>query len=330
MRIVHLSDLHLGAPAGEGGARRREANVLALLDHALARGADHVLLGGDLVDHGNLEDAARLRDALAERGLLSAERLSVVPGNHDIWPFGEESLWGDAGRYLLENARALAAFRKWPAQERYQRFLSLFAETFTGAVARSGDRYPCLKRLGGASIAMLDTTSNHGAFRSAAGRFDEEEARWLLARLDEHAGPRLLLMHHWPLRWDVDASAIVDRLPGPVREMLLGLGLDVARFAEVNFEDLEGVQAFLRRGRFDAVLCGHVHMMSDDARDPGFEARVGEVPVYCMGRSGGVHQDEGREVLAYHLVEVEPRGVRVETVFVEAGGPSSRPGAFGS
>jgi 3',5'-cyclic AMP phosphodiesterase CpdA len=315
MRIIHLSDLHLGAP----GAARREANVLALIDHALAGGADHLLLGGDLVDHGNLEDAARLRDHLASRGLLAEGRLSVVPGNHDIWPFGEDSLWGDAGRYLIENARALAALREWPAEERYERFAALFGATFSGTVARAGDRYPCLKRIGGVSIAMLDTTSNRGAFRSAEGRFDEEEASWLLSRLDEHEGPRLLLMHHWPLRWDVDASEIVERLPGPVKQILAGLGLDAARFADVNFEDLEGVQGFLRRGRFDAVLCGHVHMMSEEARDPAFEARVGEVPVYCMGRSGGVHQEEGREVLAYHVIDVEPGAVRVETVFVEPG-----------
>jgi 3',5'-cyclic AMP phosphodiesterase CpdA len=316
VRLVHLSDLHLG---GGPSAALRAGRVLALLDHAIARGAEHVLLGGDLVDHGNLDDLLPLRDHLARRGFGEASRLTVVPGNHDVWPFGEESLWGDAGRYLAENARSLATLAGWPAQERYRRFAATFAPSFDGVIARGEeDPYPCLKRLGGISLAILDTTSNHGAFRSARGRFDAGEAAWLEARLDAYEGPRLLLMHHWPLRWDVDAEAIVEDLPRPARAVLAALGIDPASFADVNFEDLDAVQAFLRRARFDAVICGHLHAMSDDPRDPAFDASVGSVPVHCMGRSGAVHQEEGREVFAYHVIDAGERGVTVETVFVEA------------
>lgn len=72
LRIVHLSDFHLGAPLSRGnGASERAARWAA------ARGAELVCLTGDLVSHPRGEH--RLR-----RILEVLPRTHVVLGNHDV------------------------------------------------------------------------------------------------------------------------------------------------------------------------------------------------------------------------------------------------------
>lgn len=102
MRIAHVSDLHVLAPAGvelrrllfnkritgyanllmrRGRVYRREY-LLAVLT-AAARHADHVVVTGDITNlslEGEYSEARRLLDEVAR----SAE-VTVVPGNHDIY-----------------------------------------------------------------------------------------------------------------------------------------------------------------------------------------------------------------------------------------------------
>jgi len=72
LRIVHLSDFHLGAPLSRGRAATEKA-----VAWAAARDADLVCVTGDLVSHPRGEQ--RLR-ALLEQ----LERPFVVLGNHDV------------------------------------------------------------------------------------------------------------------------------------------------------------------------------------------------------------------------------------------------------
>lgn len=74
-RLVHLSDLHFGA------TRRLEDASAALVETILRRDADHVVVTGDITEHGRDEELdrfCRVFEPLAKCG-----RLSIVPGNHD-------------------------------------------------------------------------------------------------------------------------------------------------------------------------------------------------------------------------------------------------------
>lgn len=311
LTFAHFSDLHLG----RGALAREHALMRGLIDHALEGGAEHLLFGGDLVDHGNLRDARALRDHLGTRGFLSAERASLVPGNHDVWPFGEGRLLRDVVQALPLDVLARLRGRR-PSAQRRARFAALFAETFEGARRMGATAYPCVKDVGGVRLALVDSTSKRGLMHSAEGRFDAEEGRWLESVLDAAAGPRLLLMHHTPAAWAVSREYLLSLWPAPLRPLVARHGerlLDV----ELGFRDQAALEDFLRRTRIDAVLCGHLHLLGDP-RGPGYDTRIAGVPVHVMGRSGGVHQPEGAEVLAYHRGTVEGARLSLTTVFVEA------------
>ena len=74
-RLVHLSDLHFGA------SPRLEARTAAVVDDLVARNVDHVVVTGDMTEHGTNEEFerfCRVFEPLAQR-----RRLTVIPGNHD-------------------------------------------------------------------------------------------------------------------------------------------------------------------------------------------------------------------------------------------------------
>lgn len=73
--LAHLSDLHFGRSAANDAACAWLARSLA---HA---GVDHVVVTGDLTHTGRREQLDAFRRAFAP--LAAAERLTVIPGNHD-------------------------------------------------------------------------------------------------------------------------------------------------------------------------------------------------------------------------------------------------------
>lgn len=315
VRLAHFSDIHLGRADGDLDVDIER--MCGLINHAIEAGAQHLLFGGDLVDHGNIDDSKALRRHLKERGFLDGEHFSFVPGNHDIWPFGESAIGEGAMTWIAGNVKALLTASAWPAQARYDRLAEMFKEAFDGAdQLYESDPFPAFKRVGPLGLGMLDTTSDRGAFVSATGRFEPDEAEWLAEAAREHTGPSILLMHHWPFRVAIDFDA--ENLPWVVRKTLEALGVDAAEFVNVNFEDLASVRHFIKHGPFKAAMCGHIHLMSEDLEDSAFDGKIGKVPVHCMGRSGGVHQDHDEPWLGYHLVDADAKKVKVDTVLVEA------------
>jgi len=86
LRLVHLTDLHVAEgpnvrmverahPAGNGALER-------LLDEPGVQSAELLLITGDVTDRGTSVAWRCFLDAVEERGL--AERVVMVPGNHDL------------------------------------------------------------------------------------------------------------------------------------------------------------------------------------------------------------------------------------------------------
>ena len=87
LRVLHTADVHLGSD-GYGDAARQAAHLArsldtfrGIVDEALAREADLLLIAGDLFDHNRVPDEL----VAFVRGELGRLRRPVVilPGNHD-------------------------------------------------------------------------------------------------------------------------------------------------------------------------------------------------------------------------------------------------------
>jgi len=212
-RFIHLSDLHhqldwrsrpwgstgwrglpgrfelhgMGRLARFAGAREK---IERLVEHALASGADRVLLTGDLTalgDEAELTEARALLEPLAAAG-----KLTLIPGNHDRYTSatGErrfERVFGDwLGSDLPEHAGAGG----WP-------FVKLL-----------GDRH---------ALVGLDSTHVSGWSHYFFGRVGEPQLGALARLLDDPRLSRrtvLVLVHHGPHgpsgRFDWRESGLLD------------------------------------------------------------------------------------------------------------------------
>jgi exonuclease SbcD len=104
LRLLHTSDVHLGATfkmLGERGREQRrqlQETFARVMDLAIGECVDAVMIAGDLFDsataaRAHLPFAAEQLGRLGEAGIPAC----VIAGNHDPWDAGGGSLWRDLG-----------------------------------------------------------------------------------------------------------------------------------------------------------------------------------------------------------------------------------------
>lgn len=109
--IAHISDLHLLAVASDGSGARADVRTRLVsigrpldvsarterarraLAAAFASGADHLVLSGDLTEMGHADEMELAAELLSESG-FAADRITIVPGNHDR--YAHHHAWRDA------------------------------------------------------------------------------------------------------------------------------------------------------------------------------------------------------------------------------------------
>jgi 3',5'-cyclic AMP phosphodiesterase CpdA len=192
-----MSDLHLADRSRyprHGFAPRdcdRHSAKLArgLLDALLEVGVDHLVVTGDLTLSGEPREFERATELL--RPFAEARKLTVVPGNHDLW--SENSV--DAGRFL----RALGPDGL--------------------GMKQAAPSYPHLVPLGDdAALLALDSARYGDDPWTTPGRLGSEQLRsaWAMVREQGKAGRATILAfhHHVVLPLErVSSDAHVSRMP---------------------------------------------------------------------------------------------------------------------
>lgn len=187
MRLIHLTDPHLSNLEGvrfsdlrgkrwSGFAswhknRRKKylPGVLnALCTELKAQNADQILVTGDLVQIGLDSEIAQASDWLA--GLGTADKVMLVPGNHDIYASGSAAdvyaSWAD---YLFHG--------------------------------NEGEQFPVVRKLARLTLIGLSTAVVSPIFM-ASGKLDKAQLQQLGPLLRQAAGEGqlvCLLIHHPPL-----------------------------------------------------------------------------------------------------------------------------------
>ena len=195
MRIAHFSDLHLYAadsvPASRllnkrltgwinlryrRGAIHRPAYVRSIAREIAAQGVDHVVVTGDLTNLA-LEAEYELARELLERELgLDPARMTIVPGNHDVYTRG-----------ALRSRRFADFLGPWQRSD--------LPELATDA---NGGLFPVVKLCGSAAIVGLSSAVPRPPFVAAGelGRAQIEALGRVIAHPEVSRRTLVLAMHH--------------------------------------------------------------------------------------------------------------------------------------
>jgi 3',5'-cyclic AMP phosphodiesterase CpdA len=230
MRVAHFSDLHLlaleGVPATrffnkrvtgwlnlrlKRGSIHRAEYVRAIAREIATRNVDHVVITGDLTNLA-LESEFALAQELLERDLgLDPSRVSVVPGNHDLYTRGSMR----SRRFAL----FLDPFLKSDLPE-------LSVETGAG-------RFPIVKLRDSIAIVSLSSAVPHLPMIAAGevGTAQLKALRQVLAHPEVIARTLVLALHHPPVNdWSRvkmhveglrDAAALLAELQPVSRGLVL-------------------------------------------------------------------------------------------------------------
>jgi 3',5'-cyclic-AMP phosphodiesterase len=197
VRLGHISDFHLAErsryPRSGFTARdcERHSAKLArgLLEALLEVGVDHLVVTGDLTLSAEAREFERVSELL--KPFAEARKLTVVPGNHDVWT--EDSV--ETGRFL----RALGPDGK--------------------GMRKAAPSYPHLVALGEeVALIALDSARYGDEPLATPGRLGSEQIRTArtLVREQVKAGRAAVLAfhHHVVLPPErVPSDALVSRMP---------------------------------------------------------------------------------------------------------------------
>lgn len=274
-RIAFLSDIHIDSRH----TPRSFDDAVACFRRAVEVGVDHVVVGGDLFDKRSVieSDGPRLRGALQELGLWRSDRLTVIPGNHDLYDLALSDVEvrsfhsvavGIAGGYDA------APFARWAAPL-----------TDDGGPLR----IPLMRRVGHVRLVGVDSVPKEIS-KFASGVWTTELDGVLRNWLSGTYGARnVLVMHHSPQpEPGTFASLRVPRNQDDIKEILKPRALFP--------EDFERLRGFLEALPIDVILCGHHHAHSTWS--------VGRAQVFREGRT----QRDERGGPMFGILSVPPKG----------------------
>lgn len=304
LTIAHLSDVHLSPVHGIGPRhvnvkralglanwllKRRKVHLRAVVDALVAdlalQKVDHIIVSGDLTNLGLPGEHAAALAWL--RGLGPPERVSVVPGNHDIYC----RLWRD------------------PGVERWRAYMSSDA----GGVRHVDgpvQGFPFVRMIGGLAVVGINSAVPTRPFM-AIGEVGEAQLAALartLARLGAEGLRRIVVVHHPPLPGQADERRGL-RDAARLEETLLAHGADLVLHGH-NHRDMHAVRhgphgridvvgiasASIGRGYKEEPL-GRYNLISLDPIRPG-----GEINIVSRGISaeGGAVAEVGRRRIEGH------------------------------
>ena len=210
-RIAHLSDAHvldprpsrtrsgwsmrirflsIGRPLDAEGRREK---LRRSLETAQRVGAQHFVLSGDLTEIGAPGEYETLAEILHDSG-IAPERMTLVPGNHDVYSSADAWQWALRARWRRSPGRARGSRAREDRRGRRGRALLPLDATFHQPVTRSA---------GWMTDEAIESIERHAADPALARR------------------PLVVVQHHPPFLRKTQALHWLDGLVGASRMMVL-------------------------------------------------------------------------------------------------------------
>ncbi len=174
VKLAHISDLHLA-----GAHDNHQISLLETLLGAIREsGCEHIVITGDLVDSIKISDWKIVKEVLQSHDLYHWEKVTLIPGNHDLISLEEE-----VRIYNALNPDTKAGTKR--LRKRMDEFSGFFRELITGDDTVTG--FPYIKVLDyGAlriSLVVVNTVFPWNSIDNplgARGNVSQSELRLLL------------------------------------------------------------------------------------------------------------------------------------------------------
>ncbi|MFO7447466.1 MAG: metallophosphoesterase [Ignavibacteriaceae bacterium] len=190
MKIAHLSDFHLNSFFKNSNLDK----INQLIKYAFDEGFDHMVITGDLTDNAEPGDFEILKGLFKSFGLLNPEKLSLIPGNHDI--FGGLQTAEDILTFP-ERCKTTDYLSKVKEYENY------FPEVFENSVYKGEESmFPFAKILDDVLFIGLNSIAKYSKIKNPFASNGEIELNqfYEIEHILKNFGPlvktKLILVHH--------------------------------------------------------------------------------------------------------------------------------------
>lgn len=235
-RIAHISDSHISYDDENGHGKR----LVELLTDIKERNCSHIIVTGDLVENPDMRDLQLVREIFAKFGLLDFSKMSVIPGNHDIF--------GGAPNGKM--------FFKFPLickevnyEENADKFIDTFKETFP-----NNNSFPYVKiieNIAFIGINSVDRWSEDKNTEGSNGRIpkkDLKKIKKILSASDLMEKYKIVLIHH-----HFYAPVFIDEYPAH------SLWLKIVNW-KMRLYKINKILNLFKKHKVNLVLHGHTHI----------------------------------------------------------------------
>jgi 3',5'-cyclic-AMP phosphodiesterase len=287
--LAHLSDLHLSAEHRRMNLRRAKR----LLEFVLRSNVDHLVVTGDITANATNSDLQVARSLFGSFGLLDHTKLTVIPGNHDVY----------GGVHTAEDILTFPGrCRRTDVGGKLNAFVHAFRETFRSCLQHSpAHPFPFAKIIGDVVLFGTSSIAPYSGVKNplgSNGEIDRQQYHHLKKLLYFPAlekRRKLMLIHHHFNKGEPAGSGALQNVWSTIERQTMKL------------RGKKDLLRLLRNGGVDLVLHGHVHQ----------NCTYGRRGVVFLNGGGSV-MDAGEGVGLVNFVRVGREGIDIETQAVPA------------
>ena len=286
-KIAHISDLHISFSDEDENGKK----LVDLLLDIKEKKCDHTIITGDLVENPNPGDLQYVREILAKFDLLDSSKLSIVPGNHDI--FG--GAYKGFGTILFP-----LRCRDTDYEKNLDEFIDIFKETFPG-----NNSYPYLKINGNTALIAVNSVQHWSLKDNPEGSNgyiddgDYEKLKNLFSSEDLKDKIKIVLLHH-----HVHVPELNEKYPAH------SLWLKTIDW-KMKMHKRKTFLSFIRKHKVKLLLHGHTHVneISMDGKITVVNSSAASIPLT---------DDRKRmyNIISIPGIDEESVPVKIETVYL--------------
>lgn len=240
MKLAHISDLHLNTLFNDSNLVR----IKRLIKYISSNSVDHLIISGDLTDNADESDLLLLKKLLTKEGFDDSAKLTIVPGNHDIFggPQKPTDIFTFPDRCKEVNY-----------DEKLSMFNQIFSESFKDTITYSKEfPYPFIKILNKILIVGINSIAQYSKYKNLFASNGEVKLHQfnilneLLHKYNDNVYHKVVVIHHH-----------FNKIKNTKRS-IAGIWHNIEK-QTMKLKKKKRLLSLFNKHNVDVVLHGHIH-----------------------------------------------------------------------